>query len=66
MIDHIKIIRTLFSQLTMLDQQIEENECAKLLLQSQLDLYDQLIINLTNNILIDYLVFDDVAIAILK
>jgi hypothetical protein len=66
MIDHINTIRTLFSQLTMLGQQIEENECAKLLLQSQLDLYDQLIINLTNNILIDYLVFDDVAIAILK
>jgi hypothetical protein len=66
MIDHINTIRTLFSQLTMLGQQIEKNKCAKLLLQSQLDLYDQLIINLTNNILIDYLVFDDVAIAILK
>jgi hypothetical protein len=66
MIDHINTIRTLFSQLTMLGQQIEENECAKLQLQSLPDLYNQLIINLTNNILIDYLVFDDVTIVTLK
>jgi hypothetical protein len=66
MIDHINTIRTLFSQLTMLGQQIEKNECAKLLLQSLPDLYNQLIINLTNNILIDYLVFDDVTIVTLK
>jgi hypothetical protein len=66
MIDHINTIRTLFSQLTMLGQQIEENECAKLLLQSLPDLYNQLIINLANNILIDYLVFDDVTIVTLK
>jgi hypothetical protein len=50
----------------MLGQQIEENECAKLQLQSLPDLYNQLIINLTNNILIDYLVFDDVTIVTLK
>ena len=65
-IDHINTIRTLFSQLTMLGQQIEENERAELLLQSLPDSYDQLIINLTNNILSDYLVFDDVAAAILE
>jgi len=64
--DHINIIRTLFSQLTTLGQQIEENEHAELLLQSLPDSYDQLIINLTNNILLDYSVFDDVAAAILE
>jgi len=64
--DHINTIRILFSQLTTLGQQIEENERAKLLLQSLPDLYDQLIINLTNNILLDCLVFDDVTVAILE
>jgi len=64
--DHINTIRTLFSQLTTLGQQIKESERAELLLQSLPDSYDQLIINLTNNILTDYLVFDDVAAAILE
>jgi hypothetical protein len=50
----------------MLGQQIEENERAELLLQSLPDSYDQLIINLTNNILLDYLVFDDVVAVILE
>jgi hypothetical protein len=49
-----------------LGQQIEENEHAELLLQSFPDSYDQLIMNLTNNILSDYLVFDDVAATILE
>ena len=64
--DHINTIRTLFSQLTTLGQQIEERERAELLLQSLLDSYDQLIINLTNNILSNYLVFDDVVATILE
>jgi hypothetical protein len=64
--DHINTIRTLFSQLTTLGQQIEENKRVELLLQSLPDSYDQLIINLINNILSDYLVFDDVVAAILK
>ena len=64
--DHINTIRTIFSQFTMLGQQIEENERAELLLQSLPDSYDQLIINLTNNILLDYLVFDDVVAVILE
>jgi len=64
--DHINTIRTLFSQLTTLGQQIEENKCAELLLQSLPDSYDQLIINLTNNILSYYLVFDDVAAVIME
>jgi membrane-associated HD superfamily phosphohydrolase len=66
MTNHSNTIRTLFSQLTTLGQQIEENERAELLLQSLPDSYDQLIINLTNNILSDYLVFDDVATIILE
>jgi large-conductance mechanosensitive channel len=64
--DHINTIRTLFSQLNALGQQIEENERAELLLQSLLDSYDQFIINLTNNILLNYLIFDDVAVTILE
>ncbi|TXG65810.1 hypothetical protein EZV62_007085 [Acer yangbiense] len=49
-----------------LGHKIEENERAELLLQSLPDSYDQLIINLTNNILVEYLVFDDVAAAVLE
>lgn len=64
--DHINTLNTLFSQLTMLGHTIEENERAELLLQSLPDSYDQLVINLTNNILSDYLQFDDVASAILE
>ncbi|KAK0605253.1 hypothetical protein LWI29_024674 [Acer saccharum] len=66
MTDHINIMNTLFSQLTELGHKIEENERAELLLQSLPDSYDQLIINLTNNILMEYLVFDDVAAAVLE
>ena len=43
-----------------------QNEHAELLLQSLLDSYDQLVINLTNNVLTDYLNFDDIAAAILE
>ncbi|KAL4271204.1 hypothetical protein GQ457_13G028940 [Hibiscus cannabinus] len=45
---------------------IEPQERAELLLQSLPDSYDQLIISLTNNILTDHLVFDDVAAAVLE
>lgn len=38
----------------------------KLLLQSLPNLYEQVIINLTNNILTNYLSFDNVVIVILK
>ena len=64
--NHINTIWTLFSQLTTLGQQIEENERAELLLQSLPDSYDRLIINLTNNILSDYFVFNDVTADILE
>ena len=64
--DHINTIRTILSQLTTLSQQIEENGRAELLLQSLPNSYDQLIINLTNNILSNYLVFEDVAATILE
>ena len=66
MTDHINTLNTLFSQLTELGYKIDENERAELLLQSLPDSYDQLIINLTNNILVEYLVFDDVAAAVLE
>lgn len=66
MIDHINTPKTLFSQHTTLGHKIKEIECAELLLQSFSDLYDQLIANLTNNILTEYLVFDNVAIFVLE
>ena len=44
----------------------EETKYAKLLLQSLPDSHDQLIMNLTNNILIEYLVFNDVATFVLE
>ncbi|KAH9689319.1 hypothetical protein KPL70_015447 [Citrus sinensis] len=64
--DHINTLKTLFSQLTTLGHNIEENERAELLLQSLPNSYDQLIINLTNNNLADSLVFDDVAASVLN
>ncbi|KAH9659037.1 Integrase catalytic domain-containing protein [Citrus sinensis] len=64
--DHINTLKTLFSQLTTLGYNIEENERAELLLQSLPDSYDQLIINLTNNNPVESLVFDDVAASVLN
>ncbi|KAH9669265.1 hypothetical protein KPL70_021724 [Citrus sinensis] len=64
--DHINTLKTLFSQLTTLGHNIEENERAELLLQSLLDSYDQLIINLTNNNPVESLIFDDVAASVLN
>ncbi|KAA0061179.1 Gag-Pol [Cucumis melo var. makuwa] len=66
MTEHMNILNTLFSQLTLLAYKIEPNERAELLLQSLPDSYDQLVINLTNNILTDYLSFDDVTSAVLE
>ncbi|KAH9701426.1 hypothetical protein KPL71_024990 [Citrus sinensis] len=64
--DHINTLKTLFSQLTTLGHNIEENERAELLLQSLPDSYDQLIINLTNNNPSDSLIFDDVSASVLN
>ena len=64
--DHINTLKTLFSQLTTLGHNIEENERAELLLQNLPDSYDQLIINLTNNNPVESLVFDDVAASVLN
>ncbi|KAH9658914.1 retrovirus-related pol polyprotein from transposon TNT 1-94-like protein [Citrus sinensis] len=64
--DHISTLKTLFSQLTTLGHNIEENERAELLLKSLPDSYDQLIINLTNNNPADSLVFDDIAASVLN
>ncbi|GJS97042.1 hypothetical protein Tco_0804010 [Tanacetum coccineum] len=64
--EHVNSLNTLFSQLTSLRCIIEPHERAKILLQSLPDSYDQLIINITTNVLSNYLVFDDVAAAILE
>ena len=62
--DHINTLNTLFAQLTSMSYKIDTVERAELLLQSLPDSYDQLIINLTNNM--DSLVFDVIATAILE
>ncbi|KAH9745518.1 hypothetical protein KPL70_004102 [Citrus sinensis] len=64
--DHINTLKTLFSQLTTLGHNVEENELAELLFQSLPNSYDQLIINLMKNNLADTLVFDDVAASVLN
>lgn len=64
--EHLNILNTLFSQLTSLGYKIESQERAELLLQSLPDSYDQLIISLTNNVVTEILVFDDIAAAILE
>ena len=51
MIEHINTLKTLFSQLSAMEHNIEENECVELLLQSLLDSYDHLIINMANGAL---------------
>nr|GEW83047.1 Gag-Pol polyprotein [Tanacetum cinerariifolium] len=64
--EHVNNLNTLFSQLASLDCKIDVQERAKILLQSLPDSYDQVVINLTNNVLTDCLVFDDVAASILE
>ena len=66
MIEHINFLNTLFSQLTLLGYKIGVQECVELLLQNLPDAYDQLIINLMNNILMDLLVFNDVTVVVLE
>ena len=55
--NHINNLNTLFSKVTVMDYNMQENEDAKLRFQSLPDLYDQLIINLTNNMLMDFIDF---------
>ncbi|KAG6418890.1 hypothetical protein SASPL_121096 [Salvia splendens] len=64
--DHINTLNTMFSQLTTLSHTIQEAERAELLLQSLPDSYDQLVINLTNNLVPDQLIFDNVAASVLE
>ncbi|KAH9735931.1 hypothetical protein KPL71_017911 [Citrus sinensis] len=64
--DHINTLKTLFSQLTTLGHNIEENERAELQLKSLPDSYNQLIINLTNNNPVDSLVFDNIVASVLN
>nr|GEV53445.1 putative ribonuclease H-like domain-containing protein [Tanacetum cinerariifolium] len=64
--EHVNNLNTLFSQLTSLDCKIDVQERVEILLQSLPDSYDQVVINLTNNVLTDCLIFDDVAASILE
>ncbi|PON55894.1 hypothetical protein PanWU01x14_184660, partial [Parasponia andersonii] len=62
--DHINTLNTLFSQFTTMEYKIEDNECAKILLQSLPESYDQLIINVTRNA--TTLVFNDLTADVLE
>jgi len=64
--DHITNLNTLFVQLSTVNYNIVENECADLLLRSLTYLYDQLVINVTNYNINGYLRFEDVVRAILE
>ncbi|GJY06059.1 retrovirus-related pol polyprotein from transposon TNT 1-94 [Tanacetum coccineum] len=64
--EHVNNLNTLFCQLTSFSCKIEPQERTEILLQSLPDSCDQVIINLTSNVLADYLVFDDVATVILE
>lgn len=64
MTNHFNTLNALFSQLTTMENNIEIGEHAKILFQSLPNSYDQLIVNLTNNIKI--LVFDDIATTVLE
>ena len=48
--DHIKNLNTFFSELIASTYRITNNGRVELLLQSLSDSYDQLVINITNNI----------------
>ena len=62
--DHINTLKTLFSQLTTLGHNIEENERAELLLQSLPDSYDHHQPNEQQSN--GHLVFDDIAASVLN
>ncbi|GJV55262.1 gag-pol polyprotein [Tanacetum coccineum] len=67
--EHVNNLNTLFSQLTSLSCKIDSQERAEILLYFKVYFdthYDQVIINLTSNVLSDYLVFDDVVAVILE
>ena len=60
MIEHINTLKTLFSKFSAMEHNIEEKECVELLLQSLLDSYDHLIINVVNGAWETMLIFNDV------
>ena len=62
-IEHINTLQPLFSQLSVVEHNIEEKEYD---VQSLLDSYDHLIMNMVNGALRTMLVFNDVAATVLK
>ncbi|PON38955.1 hypothetical protein PanWU01x14_308700 [Parasponia andersonii] len=64
MTDHINTLNISFSQLTAMEHRIEDNECAKILLQNLPDSYNQLFINATSNA--TTLVFNDLTAVVLE
>lgn len=64
--DHINTLNTIFAQLTTSNFQIVENERAEVLLQNLPDSYDQVVIDMINNNVVDRLYLDDVARVILE
>ena len=64
--EHMNTLKTLLSQLSTMEYNIEEKEWVELILQSLLDSYDHLIINFANGALKIMLVFNDVATIVLE
>lgn len=64
--DHINTLNTIFAQLTTSNFHIVENERAEVLLQNLPDSYDQVVIDMINNNVVDRLYLDDVARVILE
>lgn len=62
--DHINTYNVLLSQFSAMEHTIEEMKHVKLFLQSLLDSYDQLIINMINNT--SNLVFDTIIVVVLE
>ena len=63
--EHVNTLNSLFSQLKNIGCVIGTSERAEILLQSLPDSYDQLIINLTANLPVENLNFDNIVAAII-
>ena len=66
MIEYINTLKTMFSQLSIKEHNMEEKEHVELLLQCLPDSYDHLIIYVVNGVLRIMVIFNDVVAIVLK
>ena len=66
MIEYINTLKTMFSQLSIKEHNMEEKERVELLLQCLPDSYDHLIIYVVNGVLRIMVIFNDVVAIVLK